>query len=226
VKQFEEETNLRAYLLLDVSASMGWSSSPELQTKLWFARHLAAALALILIRQGDTVGLTTFHERVISRVHPRGGRRQWYELVRRLTGLEAEGRTQAQTALRDVATRLRRRGLVILLSDLLVDPEETVTALRFLRHRGHEVLVFHLLDPGERELPTAADARFVDPETGIELEVSVADVRTEYRDAVVHALNEWRSSLRPHGIEYEVVDTSQPLSLALRAYLRKRERLG
>jgi uncharacterized protein (DUF58 family) len=226
VKQFEEETNLRAYLLLDVSASMGWSSSPELQTKLWFARHLAAALALILIRQGDTVGLTTFHERVVSRVHPRGGRRQWHELVRRLTGLEAEGRTQAQTALRDVATRLRRRGLVILLSDLLVDPEETVTALRFLRHRGHEVLVFHLLDPGERELPTAADARFVDPETGIELEVSVADVRTEYRDAVVHALNEWRSSLRPHGIEYEVVDTSQPLSLALRAYLRKRERLG
>jgi uncharacterized protein (DUF58 family) len=226
VKQFEEETNLRAYLLLDVSASMGWSSSPALQTKLWYARHLAAALALILIRQGDTVGLTTFHESITSRVQPRGGRRQWHELVRRLGGLEAEGRTQAQTALRDVATRLRRRGLVILLSDLLVDPEETTTALRFLRHRGHEVLVFHLLDPGERELPTAADARFVDPETGTELEVSVADVRTEYRDAVVHALNEWRVNLRPHGIEYEVVDTSLPLSLALRAYLRKRERLG
>jgi uncharacterized protein (DUF58 family) len=132
----------------------------------------------------------------------------------------------AQTALRDLAARLRRRGLVIVLSDLLVDPDETRTALRFLRHRGHEVLVFHLIDPGERELPAAADARFVDPETGSELQVSVADVRSEYRDAVTRALDEWQRALKPHGIEYVVVDTDRPLSLALRAYLRKRERLG
>ena len=226
VKQFEEETNLRAYLLLDVSASMGWSSSSELPTKLWYARHLCAAISLVLLRQGDTVGLTAFHDEVVRRVHPRGGRRQWHELVRHLALLEAEGRTRAQTALRDVATRLRRRGLVIVVSDLLVDPEETRTALRFLRHRGHEVLVFHLMDPGERELPQAADARFVDPETGVELQVSVADVRSEYREAVRDALAEWQRALKPHGIEYVVVDTAAPLSLALRAYLRKRERLG
>ncbi|MBT8402291.1 MAG: DUF58 domain-containing protein, partial [Gemmatimonadetes bacterium] len=158
--------------------------------------------------------------------HPRGGRRQWQELVRRLASLEAGGGTRAHTALRELAGRLRRRGLVILLSDLLVDPEETRTALRFLRHRGHEVLVFHLLDPGERELPAAADARFIDPETDVELRVSVADVRAEYRAAVAAALSEWRRSLRPHGIDYQVVDTGEPLSRALRAYLRKRERLG
>lgn len=227
VKQFEEETNLRAYLLVDVSASMGWSSNPPaLPTKLWYARHLAAALSLILVRQGDTVGLSAFHDEVVDRLPPRGGRRQWHELVRRLSGLEAAGGTRAQTALRELAVRLRRRGLVILLSDLLVDPEQTRTALRFLRHRGHEVLVFHLLDPGERELPATADARFVDPETDAELQVSVADVRSEYRAAVTDALAEWERSLRPHGIDYEVVDTGRPLSLALRAYLRKRERLG
>ncbi len=226
VKQFEEETNLRAYLLMDVSASMGWSSDATLPTKLWYARHLAAALALILLRQGDTVGMTAFHEQVVQRVHPRGGRRQWHELVRQLGALQPGGRTAAQTALRDLATRLRRRGLVILLSDLLVDPDETRTALRFLRHRGHEVLVFHLIDPGERELPAAAEARFVDPETQAELQVSVADVRSEYRDAVRRALDEWQRSLKPHGIDYEIVDTDRPLSLALRAYLRKRERLG
>lgn len=227
VKQFEEETNLRAYLLVDISASMGWSSEPGvIPTKLWYARHLAAALALILARQGDTVGLAAFHDTVVDRIEPRGGRRQWHELVRRLSGLEATGGTQAQTALRELAGRLRRRGLVILLSDLLVDPEETRTALRFLRHRGHEVLVFHLIDPGERELPAAADAKFVDPETNAELQVSVADVRSEYREAVDDALAEWERSLRPHGIDYELVDTSRPLSLALRAYLRKRERLG
>jgi uncharacterized protein (DUF58 family) len=206
---------------------MGWSSDPgTLPSKLWYARHLAAAISLILLRQGDTVGFSAFHDRVVSRVHPRGGRRQWHEIVHRLAALESEGRTSAHTALRDLAVRMRRRGLVILLSDLLVDPDETRTALRFLRHRGHEVLVFHLLDPGERDLPAAAEARFVDPETDEELQVSVADVRSEYRDAVVRALAEWERSLRPNGIDYVVVDTDRPLSLALRAYLRKRERLG
>lgn len=227
VKQFEEETNLRAHILLDVSESMGWSSDPAvLPSKLWFAKLLAASLALVLLRQGDSVGMTAFHDRVVERVQARGGRRQWNELVRRLRPLEAVGGTSAEHALRDVAVRLRRRGLVILLSDLLVAPEATRTALRFLRHRGHEVLVFHLVDPGERELPAAAEARFYDPETGQELLVSVADIRSEYREAVSAALAEWERALRPQGIEYQVVDTSQPLSLALRAYLRKRERLG
>ena len=227
VKQFEEETNLRAYLLLDMSESMGWSSDPgTLPTKLWYAKHLAASLALILLRQGDAVGLAAFHNRVVDRLHARGGRRQWYELLRRLQGIEAEGGTSAEGALRDLAVRLDRQGLVVLISDLLVARDETLTALKFLRHHGHEVLVFHLLDPGERELPAASEARFFDPETDQELLVSVADIRGEYREAVRSALDEWKRDLRPHGIDYEVIDTDRPLSLALRAYLRKRERLG
>ncbi|MDZ7779254.1 MAG: DUF58 domain-containing protein [Gemmatimonadota bacterium] len=227
VKQFEEETNLRAYLLLDTSDSMGWSSRPgELPDKLWYAKLLAASLGMILIRQGDAVGLTAFHDHVAARVTPRGGRAQWRELARTLGELEAVGGTSAEGALRDMAVRMRRRGLVILFSDMLVEREETLTALKYLRHQGHEVLVFHLLDPGERELPAASEARFYDPESGRELLVSVADVRNEYREAVDSALEEWRRELRPHGIDYEVVDTSRPLGSALRAYLRKRERLG
>ncbi len=227
VKQFEEETNLRAYLLVDVSESMGWSSAPDfLPTKLWYAKHLAACLAMILLRQGDAVGLVAFHDRVAARVRPRGGRRQWPELVRTLRDLDAVGGTSAEGALRDLAIRLRRRGLVILFSDMLVARPETITALKFLRHHGHEVLVFHLMDPGERDLPPGAEARFFDPETGQELLVSAADVRSEYRAAVEGALAEWRAELRPQGIDYEVIDTDRPLSTALRAYLRKRERLG
>jgi len=227
VKQFEEETNLRAYLLVDVSESMGWSSSPEsLPSKLWYAKHLAASLALILLRQGDSVGMAAFHDRVTKRVDARGGRRQWHELARRLKELEPAGGTSAEGALRDLAIRLRRRGLVVLFSDLLVSRKETLTALKFLRHHGHEVLVFHLIDPGERELPPASEARFFDPETNEELLVSVADIRSEYREAVNEALDEWRRDLRPHGIDYEVVDTNNAMSLALKSYLRKRERLG
>ena len=227
VKQFEEETNLRAHLLVDVSRSMGWSSAPgSLPTKLWYAQHLAASMSLILLRQGDAVGLTAFHDRVVERVHARGGRRQWHEIVRRLQSLEPQGGTAAALALKDVAVRLRRSGLVILVSDLLVANDETRTALKYLKHHGHEVLVFHLLDPGERELPATAEARFVDPESEEELTVNVADIRTAYREAVDSAVKEWERELRTQGIDYHVVDTSTPLSLALKAYLRKRERLG
>lgn len=227
VKQFEEETNLRAYLLVDVSESMGWSSDPgALPNKLWYAKQLAASLALVLLRQGDAVGMTAFHDEVVSRVAPRGGRRQWKELAHALDRLSSVGSTSAEGALRDVAVRLRRRGLVVLLSDMLVAREETLTALKYLRHHGHEVLVFHILDPGERELPAASEVRFFDPESGRELLVSVADVRNEYREAVDEALQEWRRELKPQGIDYEVVQTDRPLGIALRAYLRKRERLG
>ncbi len=227
VKQFEEETNLRAYLLLDISESMGWSSNPGVQpSKIWYARHLAASVALILLRQGDAVGLAAFHERMVARLQARGGRRQWHEVARRLQELDSQGGTSAEGALRELAIRLRRRGLVVLLSDLLVARDETLTALKFLRHHGHEVLVFHLVDPGERELPAASEARFYDPETNDELLVSVADIRSEYREAVKEALAEWERDLRPHGIDYQVVDTDAPMALALRAYLRKRERLG
>ena len=227
VKQFEEETSLRAYLLVDISESMGWSSNPSAQvSKLWYAKHLAASLALILLRQGDAVGMAAFHDQVANRVRVRGGRRQFHEVARHLQDLDAKGGTSAEGALREMALRLHRRGLVILFSDLLVSREETLNALKYLRHHGHEVLVFHLIDPGERELPAASEARFYDPETNNELLVSVADIRSEYREAVKEPLQEWRRDLLPHGSGYEVTDTDRPLSLALRTYLRKRERLG
>lgn len=227
VKQFEEETNLRTYLLIDTSSSMAWSSEPgSLPPKLWYAKQLAACLSLLLLRQGDSVGVVGFDDQVRVTAAPRGGRRHWHEILRSVSSLEASGKTEAANALRDIAGRLRRRGLVILISDLLVDPEATRLALRFLRHRGHEVLVFHLMDPGERELPAVGDARFVDPETQDELPISVADMRTEYRDAVQRAIQEWHDTLVPAGIDYNLLETHRPLTGPLRMYLRKRERLG
>lgn len=227
IKQFEEETNLRAYVLLDVSASMAWTSAEgRLPTKLWYAKQLAACLSLMLVRQGDAVGLMAFDAAMRTHIVPRGGRRHWREMLRTLEPLEASGTTDPGSALRDMAGRLRRRGLVILISDLLVDGEATRLALRFLRHRGHEVLVLHMLDPGERDLPGLGEARFVDPETDEELPASTADMRQEYHDAVEHALDEWKRELAPNGVDYVVVNTDQPLAAALRSYLSKRERLG
>ncbi len=226
VKQYEEETNLQAYILIDISKSMGWSSKPEtLPTKLWYAKHLAACLSRILIKQGDSVGLAAFHDEISSRLAPRRGQSGWLETIRFLTPLEAQGRTSAHSALQDVAVRIRRSGLVVLISDLLVELDTTRAALRFLRHQGHEVVVFHLIDPGERDLPAVGDALLYDPETKQELNVNIADVRSAYRDAVNKSMNEWDRELRPHSIDYEVIGTDEPLNRALNLYMQKRERL-
>ncbi len=227
VKQFEEETNLRAYLLLDVSASMDWSSRPTtLPTKLWYAQLLAGAVSLLLIRQGDRAGLGIFDDRIRTWIPDRGGKRHWNELLRHLGEAEARGATDPAPALRTAALRLRRRGLVVLVSDLLVDRDAVLRSLSFLRHRGHQVMVFHLLDPGERELSGAGEVRFRDPETLEELRVDVGEMREAYHKAVDRTLDDWRRRLRPMGIDYHVLDTSRPLAPGLRAALEKRSRLG
>lgn len=225
VKQYEEETNLRAYMLIDVSESMGWSSRTGLPTKLWYAKHLAAAISLILTRQGDIVGFMAFHERIVRQIRARGGKMHWRMLLRHLNALRAGGGTDSESAIKRVALRLKRKGLVILISDLLVDPAGTAKALIYLQHTGHEVLVFHLIDPGERDLPTTGDTRFVDPETGDSLRVSVADMRRQYREAVGDAISEWTATLTSRGVAYSTIGTDEPLSRALRLYLWKRQRL-
>lgn len=228
VKQFEEETNLRAYLLLDASASMGWSSAPEsLPSKLWYGKLLTAALAHILLRQGDAVGLAAFDREIRTHLVPRGGARQRRELLARLEPVEPRGETGPGEPLREVAGRLGKRGLVVLVSDLLADPDPTRRALRYLRHRGHQVLVLHLLDPGERDLEAGGrEVRYYDPETGEELDVIPGDLRRAYREAVDGAVADWRRALAPHGVDYHVVDTAAPFVGALREALRKRARLG
>ena len=225
VKQYEEETNLRAWMLIDISRSMEWSSRPGLPTKLWYAKHLAAAISLILVRQGDIVGFMAFHERIARQVRARGGKVHWRMLLQHLNALRASGRTDSESAIRKVAMRLKRKGLVIFISDLLVAPEETAKALIYLQHTGHEVLVFHLIDPGERDLPTTGQTRFVDPETGDSLQVSVADMRRQYQAAVEGAVAEWTRKLTSRGIAYSTIGTDEPLARALRFYLWKRQRL-
>lgn len=227
LKQFEEETNLRAYLVLDASRSMRWSSSAmDGFSKLDSGRLIAASLASLMLRQGDATGFVAYDERVRTHISPRASRRHLATILRELVALEGEGGSEAGTAIRDVAIRLRRRGLVVLISDLLVDAEGTQRALHFLRHRGHEVIVLHVMDPGERELPAAGDAVFFDPETGEELRTSSAALRTEYAAAVQSAIARWRSECRGMGADYHMLMTDTPLGVALGHVLQKRARLG
>jgi uncharacterized protein (DUF58 family) len=225
VKEFHEDTHLSAMVLLDASASMEWSSDPgRLPTKFWYGRLLAASFGLLLLRQGDRVGFASFAERVDQWLPARGGRGQEARLLRRLAGVTASGRTEAGDPLREAALRLRRPGLVILVSDLLVDPPPVERALRYLAHRGHHVVVAHLMDPGERKLAGGGRAILRDPESGDRVRIAVADAREAYQASVDAALRRWKSALRPAGIEHHLVDTSLPPARALRALTRARGR--
>jgi uncharacterized protein (DUF58 family) len=220
VKQFEEETNLRAMLVCDASRSMAWTGSPDtVLPKLAYAQRLIAALSLILLRQRDATGLIAFDDDVRSVLPPRARLSHWRQLLAMLGGLEAGQGTAAEPALRRVVHHLRRRGLVVFVSDLLLDRDLALKALRFLRHRGHQVLVLHIMDPGEVTLAGPAEARFEDPESRAAVVLRPRDWAGPYRETVRAVVHDWRLACRRHGIAYHRVTTDTPYGVVLRAAL-------
>ena len=220
VKQFEEETNLRAMVVFDISRSMAWSGSPAtVLPKLAYAQRLIAALSLVLIRQRDATGLITFDDDVRSVMPPRARLSHWHQLLGTLAGVEAGQGTAAAPALKRVIGQLRRRGLVVFVSDLLLDRALALKALRFLRHRGHQVLVLHIMDPAEVALGGPNEARFEDPESRMAVVLRPRDWAGAYRDTVRAVVSEWRLACRRHGIAYHRVTTDTPYGIVLREAL-------
>jgi uncharacterized protein (DUF58 family) len=235
VKQYEEETNLRATIVLDVSRSMAWSgsqlhavrstSAPELLTKLAYAERLAAALALLLLRQRDAVGLVRFDERVRTAIPPRARRGQWRRIVAALDEPGAGLASSAPDALSQAARLINRRGMVVLISDLLMDLPAVDRSVRGLRTAGHDVTVLHIMDPSERDLAVSAEAVFVDPETSLEVPASTVDVRAAYRTTVDQVIGEWRTVFAAAGVAYEVITTDAPFGVPLRRAFAARQHL-
>jgi uncharacterized protein (DUF58 family) len=220
VKQFEEETNLRAVVVCDASRSMAWSGDPAaVLPKLDYARRLIAALSLVLLRQRDATGLITFDDTVRSVIPPSARTGHWHQLLRVLSELEAGEGTAAEPALRRVVGSLRRRGLVVFVSDLLLDRELALKALRFLRHRGHHVLVLHIMDPSEASLTGPAEARFEDPETHEAVILRPRDWARAYGETVDGVVSAWRLACRRNDIGYHRVLTSAPFGSVLRRAL-------
>jgi uncharacterized protein (DUF58 family) len=235
VRQYEEETNLRATIVLDVSRSMAWSGAqlrplgntvaPERLTKLAYAEILTASLALLLLRQRDAVGLVRFDERVRSAVPPRARTGHWRRLLVALEEPGAGLASSAPEALTQAARLINRRGMIVLISDLLMDAPEVERAMRGLRALGHDITVLHVMDPAERWLGGTGEALFVDPETELEVPASVTDVRAAYRSTVEEVIDEWRSMLASFGVSYEVIVTDQPFGVPLRRAFAARQRL-
>lgn len=223
VKQFEEETNLRAALVLDVSRSMVWRGAPQRLTKLAYAERLVAALSLLFLRQRDAVGLVRFDDAVRTVIAPRARTTQWRRIIAALDGPGAGRASNAAEGLAQAARMVRRPGMIILVSDLLTDLEPVDKAIRALSVAGHDVTVLHIMDPAERDLSAAGDAVFVDPETDLAVPATVADVRDAYRETVDQAIGEWRDTLARTGTRYETVFTDVPFGLPLRRAFAARQ---
>ena len=227
MKQFEEETNLRAMVVLDVSRSMAWTGAPDtVLPKLAYAQRLIAALSLVLLRQRDATGLIAFDDEVRAVLPPRIRLSHWHQLIATLGGLTAGLGTAAEPALRRVVGQLRRRGLVVFVSDLLLDRTLALKALRFLRHRGHQVVVLHVLDPAELTLAGPSEARFEDPETRAAVVLRPRDWAGAYQETVRNVIGEWRLACRRYGIRYHHVTTDTPYGLVLREVLTGGSRSG
>ena len=223
VKKFEEETNLECHLLLDVSGSMGYAS--EGVSKQEYGAYLAASIAYIMNRQHDAVGLLVFAEHVLTHLPASARPEHLRRLLLTLDRLELGRGSNLSKPLNRLAEALSRRGMVVLISDLLDDPEQVIEGLRHLRFRGTDVVVFQLLDHAELTFPFEGAARFQDLETDDEVMAVPSAVREYYLGQIQDLVKLYERELRLAGIDYCLVDTSKPLDFALLSYLSARSRL-
>jgi len=223
IREYEEETNLRACIVLDSSNSMSFRTSGI--TKLEYASCLAASLAYLLLHQKDSCGLITFSSRIDSFIPPRSTPAHLNVLLGALDKLRPGGDTNVAATLHQLAERVKRRGLIILLSDLWDDESAVVSALRHFRFRKHEVLVFHILDPAERDFGFRQPLVLRDLESGAELTVDPRVVGQEYRRALAERLAQFERRCAEGMIDYHRFTTDTPFDQALFSYLERRRRL-
>lgn len=223
VKEFEDETNTRLNLVVDMSGSMGYTSGTV--SKLDYAQYLAASLAYFMYRQRDAVGITFFDEKVLERIPPRSTTGHMRTILAHLDRIELGTQTSVGKPLHQLAETMRRRGLVVVISDLLDEPEAILEGLQHFRYEGHEVIVFHIMDRQEVDFDFSDVIEFEDMETGEKILLVSESAKAMYKanlEAYLTTLKEGCASL---GIDYSLVRTDQPLDFALFEYLAARRRL-
>jgi len=221
VKKFEAETNITGYLVMDLSHSMGFTHRQEL-TKFDYGICLAAALAYLMIYQQDPVGLITFDTRVKDSLAPKSKRTQLGTLLAHLAKLKPTGPTDIGKSLTQIAAMFRHRSLVMIFSDLLADPGPVFQALRRMRHRGHDVILFHILDEAEVTFPYDGMVEFEDPETNELVVVDASSYRRDYRNEIDAFRAMYKQECFQSGIDYVPLDTSMQFDKALLEYLLSR----
>jgi len=222
LKQYEEETNLISYLLLDGSQSMSYRSPAAALSKLEYSQCLAAALAYLILNQQDSVGLVTFDEQVRTLIRPSGNPSHLKQLLHVMDQIAPEGKTAAGAIFHDLAERLKKRGIVLVFSDLFDSVPAILAGLKHFRHRRHEVVLFHVLDPAELDFPFQQMTLFKGLEQFPNLLAEPHGLRRAYLEQFGNFLQAIREGCREHRIDYVQIRTDQPLDIALSAYLTQR----
>jgi len=218
IKEYEDETNLRAYLLLDASASMNYASDGI--TKFDYACTLTASLAYLILRQQDAAGVVTFSNRIENFIPPRAKRDYLTQILHALENRGPGGETNVGRILDDIAGQIKRRGLIVLVSDLLDEPVQILKGLRQFRFKGNDVIVFHVLDPAELNLPFDGNILFEDLEAAnLQVMTDPRAIRSTYQQVVQEFINDMRKQCHDNAIDYQLISTATPLDRALASYL-------
>jgi uncharacterized protein (DUF58 family) len=224
LKEFEAETNLRCYLVLDCSGSMAFDGGQG--SKLDYARKLIATLAYLVIHQGDAAGLVCAGEAGALEIPPRRTPTHLQLMTDTLLATDAKGGTNLPTVLHDLAEKIRPRALVVVVSDLFHDPEEILGAFQHLRFKKHDLAIFHLLDPVEVNFEFDRPVRFVDLESSSSIVTEPAMIRNEYLAALNRFLEQVRAGCSEFKADYKRVQTDQPYEKALADFLVERARIA
>lgn len=224
VKEFQEETNLRCTIAIDASRSMAYASKGNL-SKYDYSAYLAAALSLLMIQQRDAIGLVLYDKAIRTFLPPNSKPSYMRQILKTLEQNSPENETGTADALNLLAEKIRRRGLVIVFSDFFDNPVEILNALKHFRHKKHEVIVFHVLDPRERDFKIGSSANFVDMETGETMLTNPYQIQIAYQNAVNDYINYLKKECLNHQIDYNLIDTSTSYDQALSSYLVKRKKM-
>jgi len=225
VKKFEAETNITGYLMMDLSQSMAYTYRQEL-TKFDYAICLAAALGYLMISQQDPVGLIAFDEKIRKSLAPKSKRTQLGNILSLLSNLKPTGETDIPHAINQLAAMLKHKSLVMIFSDLLADPQPVINALHRLRHDGHDVILFHILDEAEVSFPFDGLCLLEEPESGSTLQVDAAAMKKDYLEEIARFRDDYRRRCSQSGIDYVPLDTSMQFDKALTEYLLMRRSRG
>jgi uncharacterized protein (DUF58 family) len=222
IKEYRKTTNLRAYLVMDSSSSMTYASDGV--SKFDYGSTLAASLAYLMLKRQDAVGLITFSNKIETMIPPKAAHDHLFAILKALEDTRPQGETSSGSVLQDLAASLKRRGLIILISDLLDKPEEVVKGLKQLRSRGSEVIVFHLLDREELQFPFKEPSLFQDMEEDLRILADPQAIRLAYLETLRSFMDEYRQACFSHHIDYALFDTSVGLDRALVRYLTWRQK--
>ena len=223
VKRYEEETNLRAHIILDTSKSMLYSSAEV--TKLSYANSLAASLSYLMVNQQDAVGIAKFSEKIDTFIPPKARPSHLNLILSQLDDKDSGNDTQIGIVLHELADRIKKRGMVILISDLLDKPENIMKGLKHFRHQNQEVIVFHIQDRKESEFDFDTRTKFYDMETGEEIVTEPWHIRSNYNELISKLESNYKSNCRENLIDYVPLFTDQSLDIGITEYLIKRSKL-